>query len=275
MRLIKLEENGLFSLKEFIGEDIPPYGILSHTWGADIDEVTLKDLVDGTAKARVGYAKLRFCAERAAADRLQWFWIDTCSIDKTSSAELSEAINSMYRWYQASTKCYVYLSDVSFEKTEHKDESETNETVWEPSFRKSRWFTRGWTLQELLAPKTVEFFSKEGMRLGDKMSLGPKIQEITGIAEKALQTTLFYEFSVDERMSWAGTRKTMREEDIAYSLLGLFGVNMPLLYGEGRKKALTRLYREIRDSLPSDQLVPFHDQLQALDLEVCISGGRL
>ena len=271
MRLIKLEEDGQFRLKEFIREDTPPYGILSHTWGADVDEITLKDLVEGTAKGKIGYGKLLFCAKQAATDGLQWVWIDTCSIDKTSSAELSEAINSMYRWYNTSTKCYVYLSDVSFDNAEQTEQSEINEKAWESSFRKSRWFSRGWTLQELLAPKSVEFFSREGMRLGDRRSLGPQICEITGIDHRALQTTPLYEFPVDERMSWAGARKTTREEDMAYSLLGIFDVNMPLLYGEGRKKALTRLYREIRDSLPSDQPDPFHNKLQALELEARIN----
>jgi len=135
-------------------------------------------------------------------------WIDACSIDKTSSAKLSKAINSLHRWYHTSIECYVYLSDVSFGKAEQTKESGTNEKVWEPWFRKSRWFTRGWTLQELLAPKSVEFFSKEGMRLGEKSSLVPQIHEITGIAQRALQSTLLFDFSVDERMSWAGARKT-------------------------------------------------------------------
>ena len=208
MRLIKFDEDGQFSLREFIGEETPPYGILSHAWGASIDEVTLKDLVEGIAPSKVGYNKLQFCAERAAADHLQWFWVDTCSIDKTSSAELSEAINSMYRWYHASAKCYLYLSDVSFAKDEQKELAGTNEKVWEPAFRKSRWFTRGWTLQELLAPKSVEFFAKEGTCLGDKRSLGPHIHEKTRIPQKALQSNLFYEFKVHKRLSWAKARQT-------------------------------------------------------------------
>lgn len=181
MRLLKLDEDGLFSLEEFIGEDTPPFGNLSHTWGAVKDEVTLRDLIDSNAMAKVGYEKLRFCATRAAADCLQWFWIDTCNIDRTSSAELSEAINSMYQWYNVSTKCYVYLSDVSVGKSARTEQSLADQKGWETEFRKSRWFTRGWTLQELLAPKSVEFFSKEGIRLGDKRSLGRQIHEITGI----------------------------------------------------------------------------------------------
>ena len=147
MRLIKLEEDGTFSLKVFIGENTPSFGILSHTWGAVGDEVTLTDLIQGTATGKAGYDKLRFCAKQAAADGLEWFWVDTASIDKTSSAELSEAINSMYRWYYTSAKCYVYLSDVSSGNVEQPEQLQTKEKSWEPSFRKSRWFTRGWTLQ--------------------------------------------------------------------------------------------------------------------------------
>ncbi len=140
MRLINLDKNSRFRLQEFIGEDIPPYGILSHTWGAATDEITLKDLeitlkdlANDTAENKADYAKLLFCAERVAADGLEWFWIDTCCIDKSSSAELSEAINSMYRWYHASTKCYVYLSDVSLAK-----DKPTESSGWESSFQKSR-----------------------------------------------------------------------------------------------------------------------------------------
>ena len=268
MRLVRREKDGQFILQEFIGEDIPPYAILSHTWGATADEVTLKDLIKGTAKHKTGYAKLLFCAERAAIDHLDWFWVDTCSIDKTSSAELSEAINSMYRWYHASKKCYVYLSDIEFYTTEQTETAGADEKGWKSSFRKSRWFTRGWTLQELLAPNCVEFFSKDGVWLGDKESLGPQIREITGIPERALHTNLFYEFPIEERFSWAKDRNTTREEDMAYALLGLFDVNMPLLYGEGRRKALARLHREIKDSLPSNMPIQFSDQLQALGIEV-------
>ena len=113
MRLLRLEDNGEFSQVEFFGNNIPPYAVLSHTWGADDEEVTLKDLVDGVGKSKAGYSKIRFCGNRAAKDGLQYFWVDTCCIDKSSSAELSEAINSMFRWYQDAARCYVYLSDIS------------------------------------------------------------------------------------------------------------------------------------------------------------------
>ena len=143
MRLCRLDEDGGFSLVEFVGKSTPRYAVLSHTWGADDEEVTYKDLVDGAGKSKAGYSKIRFCRKQAAKDGLQYFWVDTCCIDKSSSAELSEAINSMFRWYQDAARCYVYLSDVSVSGLVRDDEFSRR---WKPAFKKSRWFTRGWTL---------------------------------------------------------------------------------------------------------------------------------
>jgi hypothetical protein len=159
--------------------------------------------------------------------------VDTCCIDKKNSVILSEAINSMFSWYQRSAVCYVYLADVA---------------LWGPvTFESSRWFTRGWTLQELLAPTSVKFFSPNGRYLGDRKSLAEEIHTITGISVRALQETHLSpsNFSVNERMSWAKGRRTKRQEDAAYSLLGLFGVYMPPIYGEGREHAFERLHGEI------------------------------
>ena len=242
MRLLRLEDDGNFSLVEFVGNNIPRYAILSHTWGTDEEELTFKDLVGGTGKSKAGYRKIRFCGKQAANDGLQYSWVDTCCIDKASSAELSEAINSMFRWYQDAARCYVYLSDVSVSC------SVGGERRWKPAFKKSRWFTRGWTLQELIAPRSVEFFSAECERLGDKQSLKQTLHEMTGIAVQALQGNPLSYFSIDERMLWAANRQTKREEDAAYSLLGIFDIHMPLIYGEGRQKALNRLQREIKDN---------------------------
>ena len=236
MRLLKLEGDAEFNLTECDGEDTPPYAILSHTWMADKDEVSFKDLIRGLGKSKAGYAKIRFCGDQAAKDGLKYFWVDTCCIDKSSSAELSEAINSMFRWYQESSKCYVYLSDVSIH-----DFGQT--------FGASRWFKRGWTLQELVAPTSVEFFTKEGNHLGNKYSLVQNISSVTGIPVHALQGHPLSQFSIEERLSWAENRDTKRPEDLAYSLLGLFDIHMPLLYGEGRKKAFIRLQKEIRESM--------------------------
>ncbi len=129
MRLIKDEGCGILSLVEHGDKNIPPYAILSHTWGMDSEEVTFKDLIEGTGNNKTGYQKIKFCRKQAASDGLQHFWVDTCCIDKTSSAELEEAINSMFRWYKAASKCYVYLPDVS--KSRHT-------TRWEATFRESR-----------------------------------------------------------------------------------------------------------------------------------------
>ncbi|KAI9859110.1 MAG: hypothetical protein M1813_007066 [Trichoglossum hirsutum] len=247
MRLLRLEDDGQFSLVEFVGENIPCYAVLSHTWGSDDEEVTFNDLVNGAGKSKAGYRKIRFCGKQAANDGLQFFWVDTCCIDKSSSAEVSEAINSMFRWYQDAARCYVYLSDVSVNTSDGDDEFSRR---WKPAFKKSRWFTRGWTLQELIAPASVEFFSEEKQRLGNKQSLEQTLHETTGIAIEALRGSPLSYFSVDERMSWAAKRQTKREEDEAYSLLGIFDIHMPLIYGEGREKAFVRLQKEIKELLP-------------------------
>jgi hypothetical protein len=249
MRLAKRMSNGDFSLTEFL-DNIPPYAILSHTWGDTNDEVTYDDLTKGTGKSKKGYTKIQFCAKQAADNGLQYFWIDTCCIDKSSSAELTEAINSMFRWYCEAAICYVYLSDVS--KGDH-NENDLSRSTWKLAFRKSRWFTRGWTLQELIAPAVVKFFSCEGQQLGDKISMEQQINEITGINIQALQGSPPSKFSVAERMSWAANRKTTRTEDKAYCLFGIFNIHIPLIYGEG-DKAFNRLEEEINKHLKSKLL---------------------
>ena len=247
MRLLEGNSDGGFSLTEHFADAKPKYAILSHTWGAMTEEVTFADLIDGTSEAKVGYDKIRFCGEQARCHGLQYFWVDTCCIDKASSSELQEAINSMFNWYRDATKCYVYLSDVSVIGFDGDDQ--LSKKTWELEFSASRWFTRGWTLQELIAPRTVEFFSKERCPLGDKKSLEQAIHGITRIPYDALRGDRpLHEFSVDERMSWAKDRKTTRQEDAAYCLLGIFDIYMPLIYGEGRKKALIRLRKEIREA---------------------------
>ena len=140
MRLLEWKSDGEFGLTRDFGDHVPPYAILSHTWGADIEEVTFRDLVDGIGESKAGYGKIRFCGEQARSEGLQYFWVDTCCIDKSNAAELVEAINSIFRWYRMSTKCYVYLPDVS------RTAVKTDGLAWESAFQKSRWFTRGWTL---------------------------------------------------------------------------------------------------------------------------------
>ena len=160
----------------------------------------------------------------------------------------------MFRWYRDAAKCYVYLSDVSQPASDANDGY--NQRPWESDFRKSRWFTRGWTLQELLAPASVEFFSKEGEKLGNKKSLERHIREITGIPVKALQGRPLSSFSITERISWQESRETTRKEDKAYSLLGICEVHMALIYGEGRESALKRLQEEIEKTLKGKSFSP-------------------
>ncbi|KAH8727359.1 heterokaryon incompatibility protein-domain-containing protein [Phaeosphaeriaceae sp. PMI808] len=165
MRLLHFDHSERLVSTDFIGKTIPPYAILSHRWGDS--EILFEDLGSHTYKEKEGYRKIEFCAEQAAQDQLQYFWIDTCCIDKWNLRERSKAINSMFRWYKNATKCYVFLPDVSVSTaTEIHRQSD-----WEASFRASEWFTRGWTLQELISPVSVEFFSSEGRRIGDKRSL--------------------------------------------------------------------------------------------------------
>jgi len=242
MRLLKVDKNGEFSTvtDDKVG-DIPSYAILSHMWGEDHEEISFKDLKFGPRTDKAGYQKLKFCAEQAARDELRFIWVDTCCIDKSNNTELSEAINSMFRWYQRAVRCYVYLPDV---QTDGGD-SNNSMQLWEPQFRKSRWFTRGWTLQELLAPSSVEFFDRSGNKLGDKRYLERQLHEITGIPVQALRGTALSKFAVNERLSWAETRQTKREEDKAYSLLGIFNIHIPLIYGEGMNGAFKRLKEEI------------------------------
>ncbi|KAL5321110.1 hypothetical protein ACEPPN_011922 [Leptodophora sp. 'Broadleaf-Isolate-01'] len=229
MRLVKVDAGEKLSLIEFFGNNIPPYAILSHTWGSNGDEVSFEDLVNQTGNDKIGYAKIEFCGRRASADGLQYFWVDTCCIDKSSSAELTEAINSMFQWYRNAAKCYVYLSDVSIYDFNQADR------LRKSVFQQCRWFSRGWTLQELIAPTGVEFFSHEGEHLGDKKSLEKEIIESTEINVLALRGYPLSNFTVADQMSWAAKRTTTREEDNAYCLLGIFGVYMPLIYGEGRR----------------------------------------
>jgi len=239
MRLLKLEENGEISLTKDITYPTTPYAILSHTWGEDDEEVNFEDLKDGSAKTKDGYKKLRFCGHQADCDGLQYFWVDTCCINKSSDRELSEAINSMFRWYRKAAKCYVYLTDVST-----NNQIDLSLQSWEAAFRNSRWFTRGWTLQGLLAPSSVEFFCSNSNRLGDKKSLEGQVHKITGIAVSALRGSPLSHFSFDERVLWARNRETKREEDLAYSLLGILDISIPVIYGEGKENALRRLNRE-------------------------------
>ncbi|KAI5997228.1 heterokaryon incompatibility protein-domain-containing protein [Pisolithus orientalis] len=225
------------------------YAILSHRWGTGT-EVTYKEMTGlmkmegqkgNEVKRRDGYRKIIKSCEQAMKDGHKWLWIDTCCIDKRSSSELSEAINSMYRWYQNSQVCYAYLSDVD----EPTFPTKPNYSKFSNSNGWPEWFIRGWTLQELIAPREVKFLNGVWAPIGNKGDLADTLQEVTRIPLKVLTNGLTsVRPSIAQVMSWAADRKTTRVEDRAYSLLGLFGVNMPMLYGE-REKAFQRLQLEI------------------------------
>jgi WD40 repeat protein len=141
MRLLKLED-GEISLTKDNPYPTTPYAILSHTWAEDNNkEVSFKDLINGSGKTKDGYKKLQFCGEQAIRNCLQYFWVDSCCIDKSSSTELSEAINSMFHWYRNAARCYVYLTDVLT-----NNQTDLSPELWKAPFRNSQWFTRGWTL---------------------------------------------------------------------------------------------------------------------------------
>jgi hypothetical protein len=237
---MRLLDTTTYVLSEFQAE-IPAYAILSHVW--EQEEVTFRDIAELQKAARMkGFAKIVGACKIAVNDGLKYVWIDTCCINKESSAELSEAINSMYMWYKDAEICYAYLSDVP------SDEDPNSLGSW---FAMSRWFTRGWTLQELLAPSRVVFYSTDWADIGTKGSLQKTISGVTGISVEALvgigkenADFLLESVPVEVKMSWAAHRSTTRPEDMAYSLMGLFGVSMPLLYGEGGKASI-RLQREI------------------------------
>ncbi|KAH7397242.1 heterokaryon incompatibility protein-domain-containing protein, partial [Pyrenochaeta sp. MPI-SDFR-AT-0127] len=249
MRLINCST---LQLEDFFDLNIPRYAILSHTWGSE--EVTFADftLNQAAAIAKEGYKKIHATCKQALRDGLNYAWVDTCCIDKTSSAELSEAINSMFRWYSRSDICYAYLADVPIAE-------------FERSFPKSKWFTRGWTLQELLAPQAVEFFDREWNKLGTRSTHAQRISEITAIEEEALVGFMIRNdyvrdlsrFCVAKKMSWASCRKTTRLEDTAYCLLGIFDINMPLLYGEG-DRAFMRLQEEIIRTIVDDSILAWN-----------------
>lgn len=232
MRLINTTS---LKLDDFFAKKPPPYAILSHTWGDE--EVTFQQFKGESALIRnkAGFKKIVDSCRVAQEDGYEYIWIDTCCIDKTSSSELSEAINSMYRWYKGSDVCYAYLADVHDVDVDWIGETE---------FCRSKWFTRGWTLQELIAPQRLTLYNSVWEKLGTKKTLEHNIHRITKIHKLILKNGTLQDCSVAQKMSWAAKRTTTRPEDRAYSLMGLFDVQMPLLYGEG-DLAFIRLQEEI------------------------------
>ncbi len=379
MRLLNTES---LRLELFLGSSVPKYAILSHMWGEE--EVLFDDIHDPNQPhpvGKAGFAKIEGSCKQAREDGFKYIWIDTCCIDKSSSAELSEAINSMFDWYHQSERCYAYLADVEVSNCEGEEDEEdeedgedgvyseengngeggvdeekwsgvmvkgegredegkgngddNNETCGESrsngeatsdgrsddgedeqlgtvGFEDSRWFSRGWTLQELIAPADVRFYDRNWSFLGVRQldssrnnrvgyrDLGPQITRRTRIPPQLLRwptlgperrsfwtidfnpraklESVLDSFSVAQKMSWAASRMTTRPEDEAYSLMGLFGVNMPMLYGEGRR-AFARLQQAILAVSDDQSILAFcHNRLpgasfpsgmsdQPLDLE--------
>ncbi|KAK4495434.1 hypothetical protein PRZ48_013765 [Zasmidium cellare] len=229
MRLVNIHT---LKLQEFVEGSIPPYAILSHRWTDE--ELTFKELAkDRADKDKKGYRKLLGACQISAGYGVDYIWCDTCCIDKRSSAELSESINSMFAWYQKAKVCLAYLEDVHLGPDLDEELS------------RSVWFTRSWTLQELLAPGFLEFYDHDWVYFGSRSDHVASLSRISGIDRDVLiGTRPLHGCSVCKRMSWAADRHATRSEDIAYSLMGIFNVNMPLLYGEG-SKAFERLQEEI------------------------------
>ena len=256
MRLLNIHT---LKLQEFEGDEIPPYIVTSHRWGKD--EATYKDVLKDKNKHTVGYEKIKQFCKAAKSQYLQgveppeWLWIDTCCINKDSSAEVSESINSMFAWYRNAEYCLAYLRDVEPQIDGY--------ARFLSDFRGSAWFRRGWTLQELLAPKAVLFFSTSWVHISYKISRQLKtavkvgslihpsevcnlLAAIMHVPQDVLMDSEhMHRYSREAKMGWMRNRQTTKAEDMAYCLLGIFDVSMPLIYGEGRSKAERRLHREI------------------------------
>ncbi|KFA71531.1 hypothetical protein S40288_06837 [Stachybotrys chartarum IBT 40288] len=253
MRLINVQS---LELEEFSGSSTPPYAVLSHTWGEK--EASYGEWIQRRTRLmrlrRPGLSKVFAMCKQARTDGIQYAWVDTVCIDKSSSAELSEAINSMFAWYTRAKVCYVFLRDVNHHTPGGGDFS--------TSFQSSRWFTRGWTLQELIAPRNVIFYSAEWKVIGTKSTMAVQLARITGIDRMCLQRERrLDEYSIAQRMAWAASRSTTRDEDMAYCLLGLFNIAMPLLYGEGGQRAFRRLQEEIIKSSDDHSILTFDTNL--------------
>ncbi|PPJ59702.1 hypothetical protein CBER1_10545 [Cercospora berteroae] len=241
----------------------PPYAIASHRWHLG-HEASYKDILKKRNTTSTGYKKVIEFAEfvRKNVTGVEWLWIDTCCILQQSSEEVSEAVNSMFKSYRNAVVCIAYLDDFGGVRESGSGGGDLG------MLGRSKWFTRGWTLQELVAPKNVVFVTRKwevlgykGMRtegLG-KMELGPELGEIlarvTGIPEPVLRD---YEYAraigAEQKLEWMSERETTREEDQSYCLLGFFDVTMPVIYGEGREKARLRLLAEIKklDVVPTN-----------------------
>ena len=262
MRLLDTQS---YELHEFFDEEVPAYAILSHRWNdkeTSFQDYRKKRDLDSAGRCKITNA----CNFARSVRGQQWLWIDTCCIDKKSSAELSEAINSMFNWYREAVECYAYLEDV-------RPTGNGSLVEQRHDFSCSAWFTRGWTLQELIAPDRVLFCNSSWQIVGHKTSddvpahgsseLSPnlihEIHKITAIPERVLRWPDAYtEYSMAQRLSWASGRISRRVEDESYCLLGLLQVHMPLLYGE-RQGAFIRLQQEILKNTTDESILAWRD----------------
>ncbi|KAI0708166.1 heterokaryon incompatibility protein-domain-containing protein [Cerioporus squamosus] len=251
-------------------EDVPDgYATLSHVWDEeeqsfqDVQRIERECASTGKNPRDLVSEKIRRCCELAESHGYKWVWIDTCCIDKTSSAELSEAINSMFRYYALADICYGYLRDVPFLADVRGADAEY--------FVQAKWFRRGWTLQELIAPRFFLFLSKSWQVLGTKADFAELIEDWSHIPATVLRFEVSHtEFSIAQRMSWFGAgRETTRLEDEAYCLLGLFDIHMPPLYGEGRN-AFRRLQEEIMKQSADTTLFAWADSRLDDQMQSCL-----
>ena len=231
------------------------YAILSHRWGKH--EVSYQDFINKpkedfndrllreTIEKNTGASKIAHACAQARKAGLEWIWIDTCCIDRKDNRELSEAINSMFKWYEGAQICFAYLADVDADAT-HMSEAEVAGAI-----QKGEWFQRGWTLQELLAPRSIQFFDANWELLGSRSELTPLISRATKISAEHMRD--FRRASIAQKMSWMADRATLYHEDMAYCMLGIFDLNMDLRYGEG-KKAFVRLQEMIINSSPDESI---------------------
>ncbi|KAK4494956.1 hypothetical protein PRZ48_014312 [Zasmidium cellare] len=265
---MRLLNKKTFEIEFFLDDEVPPYIILSHRWsGAETSmhefakqrHLSREHWSPGTAKV------LTFC-EHIRDYEEQYVWVDTCCIDKSSSAELQEAINSMFKWYQAAEECVVYMHDVQSFTGELEDEH----YELEAQLKRSQWFTRGWTLQELLAPRKIMFVDCKWKRMGSREDFQDVLHEITRIKPGYYgNLAKIHSAPVAERMSWLSLRKTSRVEDMAYCMLGVFDVNMTMLYGEG-PKAFIRLQKEIIQNIDDESIFVWQPVTVETDEGSCI-----
>ncbi|KAH9924983.1 heterokaryon incompatibility protein-domain-containing protein, partial [Epithele typhae] len=253
MRLLETTTGKFFEVSNHLAV---PYAILSHTWEASgeqsYDELRRITSTSSFSSVEVDTGisdKIKNACALARAHGHRYLWIDSCCIDKSSSAELSEAINSMYAWYRDASICYSFLADVDVPAFD------AGRTASGSPFHRARWFTRGWTLQELIAPRALLFLSACWSVLGTKASLADAVEAVTGVPRAVLTHRLrVQDVSVAQRMAWAARRRCTRVEDEAYALMGLFDITMPTLYGEGRR-AFVRLQREVLACVPDQSVL--------------------